>query len=183
MLLGRLVGMCMLGLTKRLTHLEQPGQPCTNKYRNHDYLLIMMTSSNAILRIMALCEGNPPVTGGFPSQKPITRGFDVFFDLCLNKQLKKSRRRWFETPSRSLWRHCNESPRHLFQVSSHVIHILISQLRSYSLQIHNRMITTSIRKTTSQCHSGEIIIWHWVNLMGPSKAIYVVTELEHHWFR
>ena len=31
--------------------------------------------------------------------------FNVFFDLCLSKQ---SRRLWFETSSRSLWRHCNE---------------------------------------------------------------------------
>ena len=38
----------------------------------------------------------------------VTRSFDVFFDLRLNKRLsKQSRRRWFETPSRSLWRHCN----------------------------------------------------------------------------
>ena len=59
--------------------------------------------------LVALCEGNPPVTGGFPSQRPVTRGFDVFFGLCLNKRLtKQSRRRWFETPPRSLWRHRNE---------------------------------------------------------------------------
>ena len=57
--------------------------------------------------LLALCEGNPLVTGGFPSQRPVTRSFDVFFDLRLNKLLsKKSRRRWFETPSRSLWLHC-----------------------------------------------------------------------------
>ena len=57
---------------------------------------------------LALCEANPPVTGGFPSQCPMTRCFDVFFDLRLNKGLsKQSRRWWFETPSRSLWRQCN----------------------------------------------------------------------------
>ena len=34
--------------------------------------------------------------------------FDIFFDLCLNQQLSKQwRRPWFETPSRSLWHHCN----------------------------------------------------------------------------
>ena len=45
---------------------------------------------------------------------PVTRSFDVFFDLHLNKQLnKQSRRWWFETPSRSLWRHCNEKGRKL----------------------------------------------------------------------
>ena len=36
------------------------------------------------------------------------RSFDVFFDLFLNKRLStQSKLRWFETPSRSLWRHCN----------------------------------------------------------------------------
>ena len=56
--------------------------------------------------LVVLCEGNPPVasgfTGGFPSQMPVTRSFDVF-DLCLNKHLnKQSRRRWIETLSHSL---------------------------------------------------------------------------------
>ena len=31
----------------------------------------------------ALCEGSPPVTSGFSSQRPVTRSFDVFFDVCL----------------------------------------------------------------------------------------------------
>ena len=58
--------------------------------------------------LLALCEGNPPVTAGFPSQRPVTRKFYVFFHLCLNKRLsKQSRRRWFETPSHALWRRCN----------------------------------------------------------------------------
>ena len=57
---------------------------------------------------LALCAGNSPVTGEFPSQRPMTRSFGVFFYLRLNKQLsKQSRHRWFETPSRSLLRHCN----------------------------------------------------------------------------
>ena len=43
-----------------------------------------------------------------PLTKPMTQSFDVFFDLHLNKLLsKQSGRRWFETPSRFLWRHCN----------------------------------------------------------------------------
>ena len=58
------------------------------------------------MEILTLCEGNSPITGGFPSQRPVTRSFDIYFDLRLNKRLRKqSRRRWFETPSRSLWRH------------------------------------------------------------------------------
>ena len=67
-----------------------------------------MTSSNGnIFTSLALCEGNPPVTGGFPSQRPVTRNFDAFFDLRQNKRVsRQSKRRWLETPSRSLWRHC-----------------------------------------------------------------------------
>ena len=58
--------------------------------------------------LLALCAGNSPVTGEFPSQRPVTRHFDVFFDLRLNKRLSKQLRcRRFETPSCSLWRHCN----------------------------------------------------------------------------
>ena len=45
-----------------------------------------------------------------PSQRPVTRSFDCFFDLRRNKRLSKQPRSWwFETLSRSLWRHCNES--------------------------------------------------------------------------
>ena len=41
---------------------------------------------------------------------PLTQSFDVFFDLCLNKLLsKQSRCRRFETPSCSLWCHCNDN--------------------------------------------------------------------------
>ena len=58
--------------------------------------------------LLALCAGNLPVTSEFPSQRPVTRSFDVFFDLLLNKQLSKQLGDWwFEMPLRSLWRHCN----------------------------------------------------------------------------
>ena len=54
--------------------------------------------------LQALCEGNPSVAGGFPSQRLVTRRFDVFFDLRLNKRLsKQSRHHWLVTPPRSLW--------------------------------------------------------------------------------
>ena len=58
--------------------------------------------------LLALCAGNSQVTGEFPAQRPLTRIFAVFFDLRLNKRLSKQWWGWwFETPSRSLWRHCN----------------------------------------------------------------------------
>ena len=60
--------------------------------------------------LLSLCAENSPVTREFPSQRPVTRSFDVFFDLCLNKRLSKhSWGWWFETPMCSLWRHWNES--------------------------------------------------------------------------
>ena len=61
----------------------------------------MMTSSNgSILRVTGPLWGEPPVTGGFPSQWPITQSFDFLIDLRPNKRLNKnSSRRWFETRS------------------------------------------------------------------------------------
>ena len=69
----------------------------------------MMTSSNGnIFHVTDHCAGNSPVTGEFPAQRPVTRSFDVFFDLRLDKQLsKQSWGWWFETQSCPLWRHCN----------------------------------------------------------------------------
>ena len=47
--------------------------------------------------------------GEFPAQRSVTRSFDVFFDLRLNKRLSKQPWGWwFETPSWSLWRQCND---------------------------------------------------------------------------
>ena len=58
--------------------------------------------------LLALCEGNPPITGGFPPQRAGNAGFGDFFDVSQNKQLTKhSSRRWFETPWCSLWRQRN----------------------------------------------------------------------------
>ena len=37
--------------------------------------------------LLALCAGNSPVTGEFPSQRLVTRSFDVSFDLRVNKRL------------------------------------------------------------------------------------------------
>ena len=58
--------------------------------------------------LLALSAGSSSVSGEFPSQRPVTQSFDVFFHLCLNKRLsKQSWGWWFETPSRSIWLHGN----------------------------------------------------------------------------
>ena len=69
--------------------------------------------------LLAICAGNSPVPGEFPTQRPVTRSFDAFFDMCLNKRLsKQSWGWWFETPSRPLWRHY--SVRHYFFIVTNI---------------------------------------------------------------
>ena len=68
-----------------------------------------MTSSNGnIFRVTGPLCGEFTGPGEFPTQRPVTRSFDVYFDLRLNKRLsKQSWGWWFETLSRSLWRQRN----------------------------------------------------------------------------
>ena len=71
-------------------------EPHCNEFRNVECSIVMcklrkcfvMTSSNAnIFRVTGLCKGNPPAI----SQMPVTRSFDVLFDLRLNKRVSKNR--------------------------------------------------------------------------------------------
>ena len=73
----------------------------------HSYI---MTSSNGnIFRVTGPLCGEFTGPGEFPTQRPVTRSFDVFFGLRLNKRLSKQPWGWwFETLSWSLWRHCND---------------------------------------------------------------------------
>ena len=79
---------------------------------SHHYTAVsMMTSSNGnIFRVTDPLCGEFTGPGEFPAQRPVTRGFDVFFDLHLNKRLSKQPWDWwFETLSLSLWRHRNDT--------------------------------------------------------------------------
>ena len=71
--------------------------------------IFMMTSSNGnISRFTDAFCGEFTGPGEFPTQRPVTRSFDVFFHLRPNKRLcKQPWGWWFEMPSRSLWRHTN----------------------------------------------------------------------------
>ena len=58
--------------------------------------------------LLAICAGNSQSPVEFPTQRPVTRSFDVFFDLRPNKQLSKQWWDWwFGTQSCPLWRHSN----------------------------------------------------------------------------
>ena len=41
--------------------------------------------------LLAICAGNSPVPGEFPTQRPVTRSLDVYFNLRPNKRLSKQR--------------------------------------------------------------------------------------------
>ena len=45
--------------------------------------------------LLGICARKSPVTGEYPAQRPVTPGFDDFFDLCLNKLLNKQPRGWY----------------------------------------------------------------------------------------
>ena len=69
--------------------------------------------------LLAIWEGNSPVPGAFPTQRPVTWSFDVFFGVRLNKRLSNQWWGWwFETLSRPLWRHRNERKQSLVHSAS-----------------------------------------------------------------
>ena len=82
----------------------------TEPHLPYHNISMMMSSNGNIFRVTGPLCGEFTGPGEFPTQRPVTRGFDVFFDLRLNKPLSKQPSGWwFETPSWSLWRHCNVS--------------------------------------------------------------------------
>ena len=102
------------------------------------YKGMMISSNGNISALLALCVGNSPVTSEFPSQRPVMRSFDVFFDLRLNKPLgKQSWGWWFETSSRSLWRHCNG-----FRVLLHIKWFALQLIRVHYIQYIPRNMHT-----------------------------------------
>ena len=69
--------------------------------------------------LLAICAGNSSITGKFPAQRPVTRSFDVFFELRLNERLsKQSWGWWVETQSCPSGRYCTGYP------LKYVFHIL-----------------------------------------------------------
>ena len=92
---------------------------CTGDHRARKTVLCMLENNSwwrhqmeKFSASLAICAGNSPVAFEFPAQRPVTRSFDVFFDLRLNKRLSKQWWGWwFETPSRPLWHYCNAKRR------------------------------------------------------------------------
>ena len=110
------------------------------------FVLLMMTSSNGnISTLLPICAGKSPVPGEFFTQRPVTRRFDVFFDLRLNKWLsKQSWGWWFGTLSCPLWRQCNVVYRSNEQVHSYVCPPVDRTAAGWLL-----MVSTSMRHKSS----------------------------------
>ena len=100
--------------------------------KHFPYVDSMMTSTFSTL--LAICKGNSPVTGEFPTQRPVTCSFDVFFDLRLDKQLNKQWWGWWlEIPSCPLWCHYNAKRQILQQMAHSLPTYLATSIPSHTI--------------------------------------------------
>ena len=96
----------------------------------------------------------------------------VFFDLHMNKWLsKQSKHRWFETPSLSLWRHCND------MVQCFIL-CVCALLRFGTVQV------CPCYSALFNCHWRKMVI---VAQVGPSKPLCKIfyrrfQNIQQHWF-
>ena len=90
--------------------------------------------------LLAICVGNSSVSGEFPAQRPVTRSFDVFFDLRLSERLSKHWGWWLETPSLPLWRHSNV-------LSANVVWSTKTYSQAKTLKNHMYRQVSNIRRT------------------------------------
>ena len=124
--------------------------------------------------LLALCAGNSPVTGEFPTQRPVTPSFDVFFDLRQNEWLsKQSCSWWFETPSCPLWRQSNV----------HVFNLLTFVMVGADLLVHS---TVSMQNMLMKAQTVEKLRSFYVCLFFPLawarcwKINQAAGDLRHH---
>ena len=124
------------------------------------HVQIMMTSSNGnIFRVTGPLCGEFTGPGEFPTQRPVTRTFDVFFDLRLNKRLSKQAWGWwFETLSWSLWRHCNViNVRHVSRIR-HLLTLLDGTSNHLQLNCLFNIVLTNIKENTKTRITGVCVL-------------------------
>ena len=96
-------------------------------------------------------QGNSPVTGEFPAQRPVTWSFDVFFDLHLNKRLSKQWCGWwFETPLCPVWRNCKpcyvaKLLSVIYRLGTHKWHRINQWLGTYSASLYKAIPKSLIK--------------------------------------
>ena len=120
--------------------------------------------------LLAICAGNSPVPSEFPTQRPVTRSFDVFFDLHTNKRLSKQWWGWwFETLSRPLWRNRNAVPftQSNFTRGDHELNPW-SEFENYTFEIMNWITTNH-----NACNSSTTVV----------LRAYIMTTFLESWIR
>ena len=135
--------------------------------------------------LLAICAGNSPVPGEFPAQRPVTRSFDVFFDLRPNKRLSKQWWGWwFEMPLSPLRRHCNGIMGcFLLDINGLVQERLNSS--TLAMELHLSCTNLSIWRAHCQCalHIDRLVQWchefinQKPNCKWPWYFLYVATTV------
>ena len=135
-----------------------------------------MTSSNGnIFRVTGHLCGNSPVTGEFPTQGPVTRSFDVFFHLRLNKRLSiQSWGWWFETLLRPLWRHSNAQTR---CVAIHAVNSTGNRLSEIFMSHKHSVFTVifaqwNVRRADYIAHYSDVTCAAW-RFKSPATLLFV----------
>ena len=103
--------------------------------------------------LLDICAGKSQVPGEIPTQRPVTRGFHVFFDLRLNKRLSKQLWGWwFETPSRPLWCRSNGLDVSMQHISTYCF-IFSYQFRPNYPGLYQNQDKTWRNKATGNIHN------------------------------
>ena len=135
---------------------------------------------------LAICAGNSPVPGEFPAQRPVTRSFDVFVDVRLNKRLSKQSFGWWcETLPRPLWRQCNAlAPRKFEWNFRHAIFRQILVSDGWGIPCEIALLWMSPDFTDDQSTLVQVMAWcrqgtsHYLSQYWP-RSLRHMTPLGH----
>ena len=139
-------------LHSRATHILHPSVLYwLDSWLMFSVLHIMTSSYGNIFRVTGHLCGEFTGPRWSPRKWPVTRTFDIFFDLRLNKRLnKQSWGWWFEILWCPLWRHCNDTTLNkeyfilfwsiLFNKKSYYKHKAVARLTDYFIRVCLEMV-------------------------------------------
>ena len=128
--------------------------------------------------LLAIYVGNSPVTGEFPTQRPVSRSFDIFFDLHLNKRLSKQTWVWwFEMLLHPLWCNFNEWQIIGLHFSRYFVQVLTSTVLTKSVGIYlgNKSLASSVYSVKEFT----VVALHKRMLLSDMSILIVTHTTEH----